>query len=354
MRRAQRGRRGAAAAGRLGRDDVAARRSRRAWTLTRRAHPAVLDVPARGARDRVGERGGRLEPEPSRAPSTGSHTHPGARTCAASFRLSGRRRPVAAVTTSASAASARSAGAGTGTRRAWTPSARAASRISPAAVVDLRRREEEDLAARLGPVREEEEAARAVVDVDPRERPVAEVEREPGARDPEEEEVLAVAGPHDARRARHRDRQPIRERERDPLRLRLRRAVGLDRRERLVLARAACATARRRPSSRRGRSARGRAPRATQASSERARRAGVHPQELGRVGRAPDAREVEDQRPARAPPPQRPGVGRVAGDELDARQRERRAPAGARARAPGRRARRARGRAPCRGSRRLR
>src|SRR6266540_2205930 len=47
--------------------------------------------------------------------------------------------------------------------------------------------EEERLAAGLGPVGEEEEAARAVVDVDPRERPVAETEREPEPRDAEEE-----------------------------------------------------------------------------------------------------------------------------------------------------------------------
>jgi len=63
----------------------------------------------------------------------------------------------------------------------------------------LGRCEEERLARRFGPLRDEDEPARAVVHVDPGQGTVPEGEREPRPGDPEEEQVLPVARPHDPR-----------------------------------------------------------------------------------------------------------------------------------------------------------
>ena len=253
----------------------------------------------------------------SRRAFDGSHTHPGARTCSASFRLRGRCRSSTWLTTSATNPRPRSSPSGTGIA-ASAPRAPGRSPLQPLHAGPLRRGEEEGLSRRLRPGGEELHPPGAVLHVDPGQqaRRAAEGEQEAGPRDAEEQETLPVPGPHDPRWTPHRHRQSPGEGEGQALGLRLRLSVPLAGGERLLL-----------PAGRGRRAGRRHRPGQHEAGEpggvgcagleEGAGPVRVHAQEVLPPRGAPDAGQVEDH----VAPPHRgrqaPGLGDVAAGQRD-------------------------------------
>ncbi|MBS1111131.1 MAG: hypothetical protein H6Q88_3123, partial [Anaeromyxobacteraceae bacterium] len=210
------------------------------------------------------------------------------------------------------------------TTRAFTPSAPGHLVLQPLDAGELGGGQEEGVPHRPGMRGQALQAAGAVLHVHEGEgaRRPGESQDHPPGDDPEEQEVLLVAGPGDAGRARHGHREPPGEGEGQPLRLHLRLPVPFTRSEGLLLdagggRRAGC---RHRP----GQDEAGEAGGVGGAGlEEEARSLRVHAQEVLPSRGAPDAGQVEDHV---APPDgggKAPRVGDVPAGQLDVQSGER-------------------------------